>query len=78
MEINHKPVTSVRTKDGSVAVKITGQPQVMVGRHFDETNQICSLITRDSIDILKNYFKDEVTQEDIDLIKKLKALFKII
>lgn len=78
MEINHKAVTSVRSKDGSVAVKITGQPQIMVGRHFDETNQICSFVTRDSIDILKTYFKDEVTQEDVELLKKLKALFKIV
>jgi len=49
----------------------------MVGRHFDATNQICSLISRDSIDALKNYYKEEITQEDVDLIKKLKALFKI-
>lgn len=71
-------MTSVRPKDGAVAVKIVGQPQIMVGRHFDETNQICSLITRDSIDILKKYFKDEIQQEDVELIKKLKTLFKII
>lgn len=44
LEINHKTVTSARSKDGAVAVKITGQPQVMVGRHFDETNQICSYV----------------------------------
>lgn len=78
MEINHKAMTIVRPKDGAVAVKITGQPSIMVGRHFDESNQICSLITRDSIDILKTYFRDEITQEDVDLIKQLKALFKII
>ena len=77
LEINHKAVIGVRPKDGSVAVKIAGQPHIMVGRHFDETSQICSLITRDSIDALKMYYKDEVTQEDIELIKKLKTLFKI-
>ncbi len=77
LEVNHKSVTSVRPKDGSVAVKVTGQPQIMVGRHFDETNQICSLITRDSLDAIKKYYKDEVTQEDVELLKKLKMLFKI-
>ena len=77
LEINHKAVYSVRSKDGSVAVKIVGQPQVMVGRHFDETNQICSYVTRDSIDALKSYYKDEVQPEDVELLKKLKMLFKI-
>lgn len=78
IEINHKTIGILRPKDGAAAVKITGQPSIMVGRHFDESNQICSLITRDSIDILKAYFRDEITQEDVELIKQLKALFKII
>jgi len=78
MEISHKAMTNVRAKDGAVAVKITGQPHIMVGRHFDESNQICSLITRDSIDILKKYFRDEIQPEDVELIKKLKTLFKIV
>lgn len=77
LELDRKNVTSARSKDGAIAVKITGQQHIMVGRHFDETNQICSYVTRDSIDALKSYYKDEVTEEDVELLKKLKALFKI-
>ena len=50
IEMNKKSVQKVLPKDGSVAVRISGQSHVAFGRHFDETNQICSLITRRSID----------------------------
>jgi hypothetical protein len=38
---------------GGVAVKIVGDSQITYGRHFDESNQIVSMISRDSIDALK-------------------------
>ena len=38
MEINNKPVTSARAKDGQIAVKIEGESQIMFGRHFDDTH----------------------------------------
>ena len=49
----------------------------MFGRHFDESNQICSWITRKSIDSLKEYFRNEVTQEEWKLVKALKTKYKI-
>lgn len=35
-------------------------------------------MTRDSIDALKNYFKDEMEKDDWRLVIKLKKVFEII
>lgn len=40
----------------------------MFGRHFDDTNQLVSYITRDSIDALKVYFKDDLNKDDWKLV----------
>lgn len=64
-------------KDGSAAVRIGGYKNVQFGRHFDDTNQICSWITRRSIDSLKEFYRDELTMDDWKLVKKLKAQYKI-
>ena len=47
---------------------------VQYGRHFDYKNHICSAITTQSIDILKNHFKDELSIDDVKLLGKLKKL----
>jgi translation initiation factor 5B len=60
-----------------VAVKITGESQIMFGRHFEETNQIVSILTRDSIDALKTYFKDDLSKDDWKLVIQLKKMFGI-
>lgn len=44
-----------------MAVRITGENNIQFGRHFDETNQIVSVITRKSLDALKQYYRDEMT-----------------
>ena len=38
IELNKKSISKVLPKDGSVAVRISGQQHVAFGRHFDETN----------------------------------------
>jgi len=40
----------------------------MIGRHFDESHQIVSILTRDSIDSLKQYFKDDLNKDDWKLV----------
>ena len=60
-----------------MAVKITGESQIMFGRHFEETNQIVSILTRDSIDALKTYFKDDLSKDDWKLVIQLKKMFGI-
>ena len=78
IELNKKPITQARTKDGSVAVKITNDGSVCYGRHFDDTCQIVSHITRDTIDLLKESYRDEMQKDDWTTVLKLKKIFGII
>lgn len=78
MEIQGKPLKEVRAKDGQFALKLAGDSQITYGRHFDDTNQIVSMITRDSLDALKAYFKADLEQSDLKLCVKLKKVFSII
>ena len=61
IEVNRKKVDKAGPKDGAVSVRISGQPNVAFGRHFTEANQVCSFISRRSIDALKDFFRDEMT-----------------
>lgn len=49
----------------------------MYGRQLDEKDTLYSLISRPSIDCLKDYYRSEVTNDEWNLIKKLKPLFDI-
>jgi hypothetical protein len=62
---------------GSVAVKIVGDSQITYGRHFSDSDQISSIVTRDSIDSLKQYFKDDLSKDDWKLVIQLKKMFGI-
>jgi translation initiation factor 5B len=73
-----KDVTQAREIDGGVSVKIDNDKHIMAGKSFTEDNQLASLITRDSIEALKIYFKDEMTKDDWKLIIKLKKVFAVI
>ena len=77
MQINKKSIIEARAKDGDVAVKIQGADNVMYGRHFNDSDQICSLITRDTIDTLKEHFRDDMTKEDWQTVLKLKKIYGI-
>jgi translation initiation factor 5B len=77
IEANKKPIQSARAATGSVAVKIANEGSVAYGRHFDDKGDIVSLITRESIDILKLHFRDEMTDADWRTCIKLKKLFDI-
>jgi len=77
VEQNHKTVEKAK-KSSSVAIKIEqkeGEQQKVYGRHFDHTDELVSKITRKSVDLLKENFRDELEQDDIRLLKKLKELF---
>lgn len=62
----------------SVAVKIEGPDQPLMGRQVAEDAQVVSLIDRESIDVLRRLFREEVTKEEWVLIARFfKKLFDI-
>ncbi|KDQ65102.1 hypothetical protein JAAARDRAFT_117006 [Jaapia argillacea MUCL 33604] len=79
LEINHKSQEVVKKSQagGGVAVKIEHavyQSAKMFGRHFDDKDEIVSHITRQSIDVMKSHFRNDVSNEEWLLIKGLKAV----
>eukprot|EP01059_Diplonema_ambulator_P023145 TRINITY_DN3856_c2_g1_i1.p1 TRINITY_DN3856_c2_g1~~TRINITY_DN3856_c2_g1_i1.p1 ORF type:complete len:818 (+),score=448.76 TRINITY_DN3856_c2_g1_i1:45-2498(+) len=77
MEKDHKPVTVVKKGPGEFAIKIDSQG-ITFGRQIDASDELFSEITRDSIDALKESFKDEMTKEDWGLVIKLKKKLNIL
>ncbi|KAK3530221.1 hypothetical protein QTP86_020154 [Hemibagrus guttatus] len=80
IEVNHKPVDTAK-KGQEICVKIEpipGESPKMFGRHFEAVDIIVSKITRQSIDALKNWFRDEMQKSDWQLIVELKKTFEII
>lgn len=78
IEFNGKSLTSATAKTGNVAVKIVNDGSIMYERHFDDSNQIVSFLTRDSIDQLKENFQDEMSKDDWRTVIKLKKVFGIM
>eukprot|EP00897_Mesotaenium_endlicherianum_P009893 jgi/Mesen1/8932/ME000548S08440 len=80
MEKDHK-VTDKARKGDSVAMKIVGsnaeELQKLYGRHFDHSDELVSHITRESIDTLKENFRDDLAKDEWILLVKLKKLFNI-
>eukprot|EP01135_Chromosphaera_perkinsii_P006975 Nk52_evm1s642 gene=Nk52_evmTU1s642 len=80
IELNHKTVEFAR-KGSAVCVKLVpvpGQAPKMIDRHFTAEDELVSKISRKSIDILKEYFRDEMTVEDWKLVKALKKVLDIM
>lgn len=62
-----------------MAVKIEmGGNQPMYGRQLEEKDMLYSLISRKSIDTLKQFYRDDVTKEEWQLIVNMKPLFDIV
>ena len=49
----------------------------MYGRQLEEKDQLYSLVSRASIDCLKDFYRSDVTMDEWALVKKLKILFDI-
>jgi len=75
IQANHKDVTKA-SKDEEVAVKI--ESVLTYGRQFDDkSGDLVSKISRQSIDMLKQSFRDEVSKDDVQLLARLKKIFDI-
>lgn len=82
LEVNHKSCDTVKKGQTSAGVAMRldnpSAAQPVWGRHVDETDNLYSLITRRSIDTLKDpAFRETVSRDDWVLIKKLKPVFDI-
>ena len=78
IERERKPINNVRPNDGDVAIRIkVADSSLAAGRHFDENSTYISQITRASIDALKNYFREDMTNDDWKLVIKLKKILNI-
>ena len=77
IERDHKQINICKKGQPSVAIKIEGPNQPMYGRHLDEKDQLYSMISRQSIDTLKEFYRSDVSNEEWNLIRKLKTLFDV-
>ena len=77
IEREHKAITVAKKGSPSVAVKIEGPNQPLYGRQLEDKDTLYSLISRKSIDTLKQFYRDEVTKDEWSLIVKLKPLFDV-
>lgn len=78
IEHNHKKLKEAKKSTGSVAIALGGDPSIMAGRHFEKTDHLVSMISRRSIDCLKEHFREEVTKDEWILIMTLKPYFNIV
>lgn len=68
-------------KGKQVAIKIEidrNDTPKMVDRHFMTTDDLYSVVTRRSIDLLKEFFKDELDRDHLELLFLLKKKYDII
>ena len=77
IEYDKKKIEEARKKTGNVAVRLKSNSSILYGRHFDENDQLVSLITRKSIDLLKEHYRDYLTKTEWNLVRKLKAFHGI-
>lgn len=82
MEQNHKPMEVVKKGHGGggIAIKIeasSGEQAKTYGRHFDESDEFYSRITRTSIDVLKDSFRKDLSKEEWALVVKLKKVLGV-
>ncbi|KAI0990671.1 hypothetical protein GJ496_005415 [Pomphorhynchus laevis] len=80
IEFNHKSLEIAKVGQ-EVCIKIEpwpGESPKMIGRHFEITDPLISKISRESIDTVKEFFRDEMQKADWQLTIDLKQKLKII
>lgn len=79
IEFEHKERSEAK-KGEQVCIKIEqnrGNQIILLGRHFTVEDPLVSKLTRESIRLLKDNFKEDLTQDDWKLVVKLKKVFGI-
>jgi len=69
-------------KEGDeVCIKVVGsqgEAPKLLGRHFEQTDVLVTRINRESINLLKEWWSEEMTKSDWRLVIKLKKVFNIM
>ena len=75
---NNKKDIKIGKQGQTVCVKIDNDinPNIAYGRHFSHTDMLYSNLTRKSVDILKQFFKNDLSKDDINLLIKLKKIIE--
>ncbi len=76
---NDKKDVQLGKKGQSVCIKVENEenPKILYGRQFDSSTELYSKISRESIDLIKQYFRDEISKDDVKLLSKMKKIFDI-
>ncbi|KAI1729137.1 elongation factor tu GTP binding domain-containing protein [Ditylenchus destructor] len=80
IEKNHEQVDFAKAGD-EVCVKIentTGDAPRLYGRHFTHEDPLISRLTRESIDVCKTYFREDLSKADWQLVIQLKKNLDIL
>jgi translation initiation factor 5B len=76
---NDKKDVQLGKKGQSVCIKVENEenPTILYGRQFDSSAELYSKISRESIDLIKQYFRDVISKDDVKLLSGMKKLFNI-
>ncbi|XP_071497268.1 eukaryotic translation initiation factor 5B-like [Diadema antillarum] len=80
LELNHKPLETAR-KGQEICIKIenvSGDAPKMYGRHFDHNDMLISKISRESIDAVKDHFREDLEKQDWQVMIELKKILQIL
>lgn len=61
-----------------MAIALGGDPSIMSGRHFDQKDKLVSIVTRRSIDCLKEHYREDVKKDEWALMIELKKYFNVV
>jgi len=77
IEKEHKKI-DIAEVGSEVCIKVdTDDPSVTMDRHFSNDSQLMSNINRESIDCLKEHYKDEMSRNDWMLVREVKKVLEI-
>ncbi len=76
---NDKKDVQIGKKAQSVCIKVENEenPTILYGRHFDSSSELYSKISRESIDLIKIYFREDVSKDDVKLLSRIKKILNI-
>ena len=80
IESNNKPLETAKVGD-EVAIKIEPYSQSAIfqyRKHFDHKDLLYSKISRQSLNLIKERYGKELTQEDLRLLVELKKIFRVL